>query len=331
MHDLTDIRVLCRAAAQHPLAELTDDRDPATADWAGKALLALCFALVFARHTGAVEAAHGHRARLGSLPERCHDQFLDDVEAVNDYARRHARYPIDNLAGWIVSRIPGAVVDGHRRRRARVGALQRPRMTVWLERGLDHDPWLCRLALLILEWVGTPTPAGTQPWPYAAWTQRRADIGFEYALPAAHHRVQDDVETVLAAMRSRPQWYRAHVERPLEHKHLALSRHPFTVETTATQIVDRTHHVPADQELHAIAAEVLEQAGPWLASPRAGRRIAATLVRAGLPSNRDSNARAYQRSLLARALGDPDTLSRAVREIQGSRPALRPGADRATA
>ncbi|MBB4745069.1 hypothetical protein BJY16_008528 [Actinoplanes octamycinicus] len=160
---------------------------------------------------------HPHCARdLRRLDGPCLDGFHDDVEAVVDHLFTVTR-PIRDLEAWLAARAPHATIDGHRRRRGARGALQRPRMTRALAAALPDDPWLHELALRLLVWVGLPAGAGAVLWPVEVWARDRA--GFtgdrEGSTPA---RVQAEVDVVLAAMRRRPQWYEAHVERPLGGK-----------------------------------------------------------------------------------------------------------------
>src|SRR5690606_21647343 len=78
------------------------------------------------------------------------------------------------------------------------------------------------LALDILMWVGVPTTAGAELWPYAAWTDRRAAITGD---PASTERdVERDVERVLAIMRTNLRWYEQYFERPLGRKQAPLAQ-----------------------------------------------------------------------------------------------------------
>jgi hypothetical protein len=150
------------------------------------------------------------------MPGSCLDKFYDDVESL--IARLLATIrPVEDLPAWLAYWAPRAAVDGHRRRRGESGALQRPRLTVALAAGLGQDPWLTALALEILIWVGVPATAGTELWPLDEWAQRRALITGDHAgsTPAI---VAADVERVLAVMGERPEWFEAHVERPLGRK-----------------------------------------------------------------------------------------------------------------
>src|SRR5690606_10844668 len=164
--------------------------------------------VVFDGLTRGLERHRGHRrCALGIeyLESECLDRFQDDVEAVVDDLLQYARVPVRNVEGWVRSRLIRATIDGNRRRRGERGALQRPRLPQWIERQIGEDRWLRALAMDILMWVGVPTTAGAELWPYAAWTDRRAAITGD---PASTERdVERDVERVLAIMRTNLRWY----------------------------------------------------------------------------------------------------------------------------
>jgi len=175
--------------------------------------------LVYDRVTRPVERRRGHR-HCASSPDQlepdCHDRHQDDVRAVYEYLMRHATVPIASLEAWLVPRLRPSTVDAHRRRRGERGAQQRPRLPGWLTKELDHDPWLQRLAIEILTWVGVSTTAGFELWPLSAWADRRATVTGD---PTSNEsQVARDVERVLAAMRRRRPWYERFVERPLGRK-----------------------------------------------------------------------------------------------------------------
>jgi len=181
---------------------------------------ALAWPIVFERLTRRIELCRGHPVcarSVRSLASECLDRFQDDVAAVVDYVLRHAHAPIHNVEAWIASRLTAATVDGHRRERGRRGAAQRPRVPQWLATALGGDPWLTELALAVLDWVGVPMAAGSGIWPVDVWAQRRAAAFGDWSCgdPAS---VERDIETVLAAMRTRPDWHFKYVERPLGHK-----------------------------------------------------------------------------------------------------------------
>jgi hypothetical protein len=221
------------------------------------AVFALSWPVVFANLTRRVELKRGHpacAASVSGLAPDCLDRFYDDVESVVADLLEHATVPIRNLEAWIASRLNASTVDGHRRRRGELGALQRPRLPRWLGDLLDDDPWLCDLAIQILQWVGIRVTAGSQLWPLDAWAMRRAAVsGDSYASDAA--QVARDVETVLAAMRTRPKWYADYVERPLGHKQPPVAHADDPYDLATLQLGD-----PAgadDQHLAELAAQAL--------------------------------------------------------------------------
>ena len=184
--------------------------------------------IVFIRLTRRLELRRGHRvcaSGVERLADECLDRFHDDVEAVVDDLLTHARQPILNLEAWVADRLIAATVDGHRRRRGLRGALQRPRLPGWLACDLGHNRWLMTLATQMLVWVGVRGTAGTEVWPLEAWAQERAAHTGDWqgSDPAI---VSREVETVLAAMRQRPQWYERYVERPLGRKQAAVAALP---------------------------------------------------------------------------------------------------------
>ena len=175
--------------------------------------------VVFARLTRPLELRRGHFSCAHSfdrLAPECVDGFHDDVQACVEDVLHHADKPIVNLEAWIASRLTAVTVDAHRRRRGRRGALQRPRVPVWLRRNLRDDPWLVDLAVHILLWVGSTATAGRAVWPVDEWAHRRAAHTHDWASRPAD--VQQDIEMVLAAMRVRPAWYLSYVEIPLGNK-----------------------------------------------------------------------------------------------------------------
>ncbi|GAA0476009.1 hypothetical protein Ade02nite_42300 [Paractinoplanes deccanensis] len=174
----------------------------------------------YQRLTQKFELRRGHVAcatSVSRLADECLDRFENDVEAVVDDVARKASTRIDNLEGWIASRLVPATVDGHRRRRGANGALQRPRVPAWLAGELGGDTWLLDLATQILTWVGTPSTAGYDLWPVESWVVRRCERHGGWSV-YGEADVREDIHTVLAAMRRRPQWYEQYVEAPLGHK-----------------------------------------------------------------------------------------------------------------
>ncbi|MGI5243737.1 hypothetical protein [Dactylosporangium sp. CA-139066] len=185
----------------------------------------IAWPVVFNGLTQGLERRRGHLACATSvrhLADDCLDRFEDDVEAVVHDVVRSARKPISNLEAWIASRLNAATVDGHRRRRGDLGALQRPRPPKWLATALGDDPWLVHLAVQMLVWVGQSATAGLELWPVESWTAERAERTGDWA--AGRAMVRRDIERVLAAMRRRPDWYAAYVERPLGRKEAPVSR-----------------------------------------------------------------------------------------------------------
>jgi hypothetical protein len=183
---------------------------------------AIVWPLVFARLTRKIELDRGHHVCASSvhrLEPDCHDRFQDDVEAVLDDLIHNAREPIANLEGWMVPRLRPVTIDAHRRRRGERGAQQRPRLPLplWLATALGNDPWDSTLAIEILTWVGIPATAGASIWPLGAWADRRAELTRQFNV--AEVEIAEDVERVLAAMRTNKAWYLKYVERPLGRKH----------------------------------------------------------------------------------------------------------------
>lgn len=187
------------------------------------ALYAIISELVYFRLTRPAELRRGHLL-CASRPDRmepdCHDRHQDDVEAVRADLLAHAHLRFLNLRGWIASRLKPVTIDAHRRRRGERGALQRPRLPVWLVKRLTAEfgdsPWPRRLALDILDWVGVTATAGSGVWPLRAWVEQRARSvsGSRYT----EAKMAAEVERVLRVMRAKPLWYADFVERPLGRK-----------------------------------------------------------------------------------------------------------------
>lgn len=215
--------------------------------------------LVFGRFTRKIELNRGHRwcaISVAHLEHACLDRFHDDVDAVLDDLFRNARVPIHNLEGWVSKRMKVATIEGYRRRRGRRGALQRPRIPLWLEARLGEDPWLMALAVELLEFVGNDVAMVPGTWPVNRWSERRAlAVGGDVA---GHHDVSRDVETVLAAMRSRPDWYESYVERPLESKQAPVLVVPPAAES-AKDVLMRVDTTDPLLELAALAVEAIER------------------------------------------------------------------------
>jgi len=212
-------QALLEAVKQETLAEYLT-ANPVT----GKAALYRMTAkLVFERVTRPVEYGRGH-AQCAAAPEKmlpeCHDAHQDDVVAVYEDVLGKSARTFENLEGWIVTRLKPATIDAYRRRRGALGAQQRPRLAVWLKAELGDDPWLNRLALNVLEWVGVTATAAGGMWPLGAWAEQRARITGEPCCTEA--QIAADLERVLRAMRTRPVWFEDYVERPLGRKRAPL-------------------------------------------------------------------------------------------------------------
>lgn len=180
--------------------------------------------VVFQRLTRLRENRRGHRlcaSSIDRLEPGCLDSFHDDVEAVVEDLLRNAHAPIFNLEGWVGRRLMAVTVDGYRRRRGERGALQRPRIPRWLAQELRHDERLMQLAIKMLEWVGVDATAGLNEWPVEAWSDMRTEHGVDYV--AARRSVEQDIATVIVAMRKRARWYETYVERPMGRKQLPIA------------------------------------------------------------------------------------------------------------
>ncbi|WP_328451471.1 hypothetical protein [Amycolatopsis sp. NBC_00438] len=271
--DVAGVRELARAGRLAGSASAAPPRDLARLRGA---VYAVTWPLVFARLTKPLELRRRHPDCLRGLewmrPD-CLDGFHDDVEAVVEHALRRATGPIENLEGWLATRLNPATVDAHRRRRGEIGALQRPRLPAWLGDALGGDPWLGELAVRILLWVGVPTTAGGELWPLAGWAAHRAEVTGEPAGRDTRDTLDREVRKVLAAMRTRPNWYAEHVERPLGHKRAPVAPMPAdsSAELAALELV-RPHEVDdarlsglAEQALRAIEARLARGQDPAVA------------------------------------------------------------------
>jgi hypothetical protein len=184
------------------------------------AVFSIAAPLVFYRITRKYEARRGHRTcavALHRMADDCLDRFYDDTEAVVVDVLAHANIPIRNLEGWIVPRLRAATVNAHRVRRGQRGALQRPRLPGWLALTLGNDPWLSQLAIDILTWVGIEATSGIMMWPLDSWAERRATMTGDW-VTSTPRTVGHEIERVLTCMRTKPTWYRDHVERPFGAK-----------------------------------------------------------------------------------------------------------------
>lgn len=227
--------------------------------------------VVFGQLTRKIELNRGHyrcAVSVQMLEADCLDRFHDDMDAVLDDIFRNARMPINNLDGWIRKRLNAVTIDAYRRRRGERGALQRPRVPGWLAAKLGEDPELMALAVEILEFAGLEVTAGNEIWPIDTWAARRSAVTGDYE--AARRAVSRDVDTVLAAMRSRPKWYADYVERPLGHKRPPLVPEP---RTDSAEPVEPTTHEDVDDtrltELAAVAVAAIERRLAGGEGPRA--------------------------------------------------------------
>lgn len=232
-------------------------RGPAddSAAWTRESVYEVVWPVVFERLTRPLERSRGHyrcSQGIGFMEHDCHDDFLDAVEAVVADVLRHAgKVPFNDLPKWITPRIRPVVVDAHRVRRGQRGAQQRPRLPQWLADELKGDAWLAKLAVDILIWVGVPETAGGGLWPLNAWAERRAQALNDPR--SDESAVAADVEAVLTAMRTRPEWYDKYVERPLGHKRLPVVAHP----EAGTPLVAYTSDAE-DAALEELAAQVVD-------------------------------------------------------------------------
>jgi hypothetical protein len=284
------------------------------------ATFAIAWPVVFARLTSGLERNRGHlmcASSLFKMRDECLDRFYEDLEAVIDDVLAHATMPIRNLEAWIASRLTKATVDAHRRRRGEIGALQRPRLPKWLADRLSADPWLCDLAVQILVWVGIGVTAGTQLWPLEGWSARRAAITGD--VPGSEPAVVGrDVETVLAAMRTKEKWFADHVEGPLGHKRAPVLSALTTVDLPPLVFTERADI--DDTHLVVLASAVLRAIGSGLG---AGLDVRAVVVEAiGAAFGVDTTGREmdcpphaavpdYEACVNA-ALGDPAQVDRIV-------------------
>lgn len=270
-----------------------------------RSLYAVAWPIVFSRITRPAESRRGHQRCVkgfGKLLPECADRFHDDVAAVIHEVVRRATRPIADLRAWIAAMAKSATVDAYRRRRGETGALQRPRLPRWLARELGDDPWLHKLAVHVLEWAGVPTTAGAWLWPYGIWADWRAKATADWQ-GSTPEVVAREVEIVLAAMRTRPQWFADHVEKPVGHKQPPTATHPDlcpplalaedheTVETHLAQLAMRsiTTRLERGEEPEVVVPEVVRQLfcggdarGEWLAEELHDEAAAERVVQAVL-------------------------------------------------
>ncbi|WP_329016476.1 hypothetical protein OG271_10630 [Micromonospora rifamycinica] len=293
----------------------------------------IAWPLVYLRVTRPVEHKRGHHhcaAGLHRLEPDCLERFHDDLEAVLDDLFARAERPITNLEGWLTVQLPRATVDGHRRRRGRRGAAQRPRVPNWLAEALDRDTWLVELAKSVLDWVGVEATVSAGLWPLTAWTERRVVVTGDHT--AGEAVVAAEIEVVLTAMRRRATWYERNVERPLGHKQapvhspvgnpsggyaepepLALVPRHEVDDALLLELADRAitlmeRRVDAGEEIHTVVAEVV------------GVVFGALPASYGL--DRDPGRDPVDAEQVAALVGDPERLARitaTVVELLGRR------------
>jgi hypothetical protein len=223
-----DVRRLHELAHQGELPSAFTTADRVARQRLDRALYAVVWPIVFGRITRMAEIRRGHRrcARgVDRLEPECVDRFHDDVAAVIAAVVERTTCRVADLPAWIASITPFAVVDAHRKRRGEVGALQRPRLPLWLRAGLRDDPWLTKLAVHVLEWVGVPATAGHRTWPLDGWATTRAQVTADWT-GSTPEVVAEEVDLVLAVMRTRPAWHADHVERPLGRKQAPTAGQP---------------------------------------------------------------------------------------------------------
>jgi hypothetical protein len=237
--------------------------------------------IVYQRITRRFEQLRGHPAcasGVAHLADECLDRFHDDVEAVVEDLLAHARQPVHHLEGWIGGRLVAATVDGHRRRRGRRGALQRPRLPGWVAEGLAHDRWLTTLAVEILTWVGVTTTAGGEVWPLEAWAQERASVTGDWA-GSDSRVVAREVEWVLAVLRRRPEWYESYVERPLGAKQAPVATAALDAGGTVAPLALGEPDGRIESELLRLAADAVRAIDARLSKGGQAEAVVADVIR----------------------------------------------------
>lgn len=246
-----------------------------------RAAYTITWPIVFNRHTRKLEMAKKHRSCASSIENMesdCLDRFHDDVEAVIDYLFLHADSAIHNLEGWITTWLRAATVDGHRRRRGQRGAQQRPRVPKWLANQLDDDPWLVTLAGKVIEWVGVPTSAGEDMWPFDSWTDLRGTITGDWC-GSEPGVVAREVEAVLTAMgEGNPSWYNQYIELPLGRKQAAVAFTATTSERDAEALSLTTRDDQDEANLIRLATLAVDAIASRLDSGEDPREVIPTIV-----------------------------------------------------
>ena len=323
-----DVRRLRELAREGRLAEVvaaagTVERRALTA-----AAYDVVWPIVFSNLTRRIEQRRGHlscASGVDRLADECLDRFHDDVEAVVDDVLAHAYRPVLNLEAWIAGRLNAATVDGHRRRRGQRGALQRPRLPGWLAADLGHDRWLLALATNVLVWVGVNGTAGNELWPLESWAQERGTYTGDWqgSDPGV---VAREVESILGAMRRRPQWYESYVERPLGAKQAPVATRPVSDsggEATAAPLALGDPDAGVETEMRRLAAEAVGSIDRRLGHGQETKAIVADVIRqvfggSGFTGTLDRAPHGGADPLggVTGALADPATLSRIVDTVR---------------
>ena len=270
--------------------------------------------VVFSRLTQKMERRRGHPACANSIRQlaaECLDRFEDDMEAVVEDIERRATLPIRDLEAWIASWVNKAAIDGYRRRRGAVGALQRPRLPRWLASALGRDRWLSELAVRMLTWAGNPGTAGCQVWPTESWQVCRT----EYRGNGPDGGVGADIAVVLDAMRTNPNWFASYVETPLGHKQTPVARmledengHP--IEHSALSLVDREEQ--DDAQLRMMAYQAFEAIQMCIRHGEPARQVIADVVGKLFG---DHDVGTHDGEHLLALLDDPTELDRIVVDV----------------
>ena len=255
-----DVQVLRDLAGAGRLAAAALAASPMQYAVLASAAYQVAWPVVFQRITRPVERRRGHwrcSTAITRLSDECVDRFHDDVEAVVNDLLGNAKARIMNVEAWLCGRMRAVTVDGHRQRRGRRGALQRPRLPGWLAAELGHDPWLADLSLRILEWAGVPESAGGDIWPLYSWVSRRAEVTGDW--PGSDDRtVMAEVNRVLTAMQRRPDWHADYVERPLGAKVAPVASPPGDAAGDTRPLVPVTPDDRDDDRLTRLAAAAVD-------------------------------------------------------------------------
>ncbi len=128
--------------------------------------------------------------------------------------------------------------------------------------------------------VGVPATAGSSLWPLDSWAERRAIVTGNWNGNGAR-TVEREVERVLAVMRTRPQWFEDHVERPLGAKTAPLAAAPVergttTLEAPALSLVEQ--HEANDIRLKNLASIALSAITKQLQTGSTARTAVGTVI-----------------------------------------------------